>query len=46
MSKQLIALKLGSTMTTIYKQGEGLVLKEPSMIAISGTIKSKEIKHR
>ena len=44
MSKQLIALKLGSTTTTIYKQGEGLVLKEPSMIAVSGTIKSREIK--
>lgn len=44
MSKQLIALKLGSTVTTIFKQGEGLVLKEPSMIAIAGTIKSREIK--
>lgn len=42
--KQLIAIKMGSTMTTIFKQGEGLVLKEPSMIAISGTIKSREIK--
>ncbi|MBQ7466908.1 MAG: rod shape-determining protein [Clostridia bacterium] len=42
--KQLIALKLGSTMTTIFKQGEGLVLKEPSMIAISGSLKSMEIK--
>ena len=34
MSKQLIALKLGSTVTTIYKQGEGMVLKEPSLKAI------------
>ena len=42
--KQLIALKLGSTMTTIFKQGEGLVLKEPSMIAISGSLKSLEVK--
>lgn len=41
---QLIALKLGSTMTTIFKQGEGLVLKEPSMIAITGSLKSREIK--
>ena len=42
--KQCIALKLGSTITTIFKQGEGLVLKEPSMIAISGSLKSVEIK--
>lgn len=41
---QLIALKLGSTKTTIYKQGEGLVLKEPSFIAVSGSLKSREIK--
>lgn len=44
MSKQLIALKLGSTITTIFKQGEGLVLKEPSLIAVSGHLKSREIK--
>ena len=41
---QLIALKLGSTMTTIFKQGEGLVLKEPSMIAVYGSSRSREIK--
>lgn len=41
---QLIALKLGSTVTTIYKQGEGLVLKEPSYVAVSGSLKSREIK--
>jgi len=44
MSKQLIALKLGSTTTTIFKQGEGMVLKEPSMIAVAGHLKSREIK--
>ena len=44
MSKQLIALKLGSTVTTIYKQGEGMVLKEPSLIASVGHLKSREIK--
>jgi len=44
MSKQLIALKLGSTVTTIFKQGEGLVLKEPSLIAVAGALKSREIK--
>lgn len=41
---QLIALKLGTTKTTIFKQGEGLVLKEPSLIAVSGSLKSREIK--
>lgn len=44
MNKQLIALKLGSTITTIYKQGEGLVLKEPTMLATVGGYKNREIK--
>lgn len=42
--KQIIAVKLGSTTTTIYKQGEGLVLREPSLIAVAGSLKSREIK--
>lgn len=42
--KQLLAIKLGSTMTSIYKQGEGLVLREPSLIATMGTFKNREIK--
>ena len=44
MNKQLIALKLGTTITTIFKQGEGLVLKEPSLIATVGHLKDREIK--
>ncbi len=44
MNKHLIALKLGSTITTIFKQGEGLVLKEPSLIATVGHLKDREIK--
>lgn len=32
---QLIAIKLGSSNTSIYKQGEGLVLFEPTMVAYS-----------
>ena len=44
MNKHLIALKLGSTMTTIFKQGEGLVLREPSLIATVGHLKDREIK--
>lgn len=45
MSSIYLAIKLGSTTTTIYRQGDGLVLKEPSLIAISGSPnKSREIK--
>jgi len=44
MASTLLALKLGSTTTTIYKDGEGLVLKEPSMIAVSGSVRSREIR--
>ena len=43
MASTLLAIKLGSTTTTIYREGEGLVLREPSMIATIG-IKSREIK--
>lgn len=44
MSSILLAIKLGSTTTTIFRQGDGLVLREPSLIAISGSIKAREIK--
>ncbi len=44
MSSILLAIKLGSTTTTIFRQGDGLVLREPSLIAISGSIKSREVK--
>jgi len=44
MATSLIALKLGSTTTTIYKDGEGMVLKEPSMIAVTGSVRSREIR--
>lgn len=44
MSSIYLAIKLGSTTTTIYRQGDGLVLKEPSLIAInSPTTKNREI---
>lgn len=42
--KQIIALRLGSSTTTIYKYGEGMVLREPSLIAVSGNSKSREIR--
>lgn len=44
MSTIFLAIKLGSTTTTIFRQGDGLVLKEPSLIAVSGTLKNREIK--
>ena len=44
MASILLAIKLGSTTTTIFRQGDGLVLKEPSLIAVAGNIKEREIK--
>lgn len=44
MATSLIALKLGSTVTTIYRDGEGMVLREPSLIATAGSIKSREVR--
>lgn len=44
MASIFLAIKLGSTTTTIYRQGDGLVLKEPSLIAVSGSGHNKEIK--
>lgn len=43
MSTQYIGLKLGSTNTLIYKPGNGLVLKEASLIAMPTNPKNKEI---
>lgn len=43
MSTHYIGLKLGSTKTSIYKPGNGLVLKEASMIAMPTNPKNKEV---
>lgn len=43
MSTQYIGLKLGSTNTLIYKPGNGLVLKEASLIAMPTNPKNKEV---
>lgn len=43
MSTQYIGLKLGSTNTSIYKPGNGLVLKEASLIAMPTNPKNKEV---
>ena len=44
MSTHYISLKLGSTTTCIYKSGNGIVLKEPSLIAMPSNLKIKDIK--
>jgi len=44
MASTLLALKLGSTTTTIYREGEGMVLREPSMIATVGSHKTREVR--
>lgn len=43
MSTQYIGLKLGSINTSIFKAGNGLVLKESSLIAMPTNPKNKEI---
>ena len=43
MSTQYIGLKLGSINTTIFKPGNGLVLKEASMIAMPTNPKNKDV---
>lgn len=40
---QLIAIKLGSSNTSIYKSGEGLVLFEPTLVAFQGEPKSRTV---
>ena len=44
MSNFYIGLKLGSNETCIYKQGEGIVLREATLIAMPTNMKIKEIK--
>lgn len=42
--QEYIALKMGSSHTSIYRQGDGIVLYEPSLVAYSGIGKNKNIK--
>ena len=44
MSTFYIGLKIGSNNTWIYKAGNGLVLREPTLVAVSSGSKSHEIK--
>lgn len=43
MSNYNLAIELGTTNTVIYKQGMGIVLKEPSLIAINNSGKGKTL---
>ncbi len=42
MSTSYIGIKLGSTTTYIYKPGNGIVLREASLIAVSSSLKYRE----
>ena len=44
MSTSYLGIKLGSTTTYIYKPGNGIVLREASMVAMSSNFKFKDIK--
>lgn len=44
MATTIIGLKLGSNISWIYKPNCGMVLCEPTMIAISTSLKNKEVK--
>lgn len=44
MSTSYIGMKLGSTTTYIYKPGNGIVLREASLIAMSTNFKFKDVK--
>ena len=44
MSTFYIGIKMGSTTTYIYKAGNGIVLKEPSLIAMPTNMKVKDVK--
>ena len=43
MATIMLAIKMGSSSTTIYKQNEGFLLKEPSLVALSGSPRGKEV---
>ena len=44
MANYYIGLKIGSTTTCIYKSGNGIVLKEPTLVAVPTNLKNKDIK--
>ena len=44
MATYYLGMKLGSTTTCIYKSGGGVVLREPSLIAMSTDLKNKDVR--
>ena len=44
MSTSYLGIKLGSTTTYIYKPGNGIVLREASLVAMSSNLKYKDVK--
>lgn len=44
MMTNVVAIKLGSSNTSIFKQGEGIVLFEPTLVCYTGSGKEREIK--
>ena len=44
MSTSYLGIKLGSTTTYIYKPGNGIVLREASLIAMTSNLKFKDVK--
>ena len=44
MSTSYLGIKLGSTTTYIYKPGNGIVLREASLVAMSSSFKLKDVK--
>ncbi len=44
MATSFIGIKFGSSTTWIYKSGNGLVLREPSLVAVTTSPRSKEVK--
>ncbi len=44
MSTSYLGIKLGSTTTYIYKPGNGIVLREASLVAVSSNFKFKDVK--
>ncbi|MBQ7453063.1 MAG: rod shape-determining protein [Clostridia bacterium] len=43
MGTIMLAIKMGTKTTTIYKQNDGFLLKEPSLVAINGASRDKEV---
>jgi len=43
MATVMLAIKLGSSTTTIYRQGEGFLLSEPTLVAVTTSSHGREV---